>query len=106
MSKKVLIEMDISDDVPMSQLLGEIGFEFLGTEPYYSCCDDQNPPITIRSADEDSTIQIAIDMVNEDIGHGKCVPVLKRWMEIIDSINTRYILIKTLQNNRRIEDTL
>ena len=32
-----------------------------------------------------------IDMVNKDIGHGKCVPVLKRWVDIIDSINTRYI---------------
>jgi len=91
MSKKVLIEMDISDDTSMSQLLGEIGFEFLGTDVYYSCCNIQNPPITICNTKDDSSTRITIDMVNKDVGQGKCVPLLKKWIDIIDSINTRYI---------------
>ena len=94
MPKKVLIEMDISDDVSMGQLMAEMSFEFLGTDPFFSCCNDPNPPITICSTNEDSTIRVTIDMVNKDIGHGKCVPVLKRWVDIIDSINTRYMLRK------------
>lgn len=96
MSKKVLIEMDISDDIPMSQLMGEISFEFLGTDVFYSCCNIQNPPITICNTKDDSSIRITMDMVNKDVGQGKCVPLLKKWIDIIDSINTRYISRKRM----------
>jgi len=91
MSKKILIEIDVADNVPMGQLMGELCFEYLGSEPFYSCANDPAPPITIESVLGNSTIQVSVDIGNEKISHGKCVPLLRRWIDIIDSINTRYI---------------